>query len=142
MIVLDTNVVSELMRAAPSQAVLAWLAAQPSASLFTTTITQAEVLFGVACLPAGRRRDDLTSAAEAMFEVEFAGRVLPFDAAAAQAFAPLAAERRRQGRPVGAFDVQVAAIAASRRASVATRNVEHFDGFGPPVVNPWTVPAP
>lgn len=137
MIVLDTNVLSELMRVGPSDQVLRWVAAQPSERLFTTTVTQAEILFGIKVLAAGRRRDALLAAAEQMFEVDFAGKVLPFDPAAARAFAELAAERRRQGRPAGGFDIQVAAIAQSRGATVATRNVGDFDGIGPPVINPW-----
>ena len=137
MIVLDTNVVSELMRPGPAETVLQWMANQPSAELFTTTITQAAILFGLAVLPEGRRRSGLLAAAEAMFDVDFAGRILPFDIAAAREFAELAAERQRQGRPAGALDVQVAAIARSRGAVVATRNVADFEGFGPPVINPW-----
>ena len=137
MIVLDTNVVSELMRPQPDQTVLQWMANQPSVDLFTTTITQAEILFGLAILPDGRRKAGLLAAAEAMFDLDFAGRILPFDTASAREFAALAAERQRKGRPAGAFDVQVAAIARSRRAVVATRNVADFEDFGPPVVNPW-----
>ncbi len=138
MIVLDTNVLSELMRPAPSDVVLRWVADQPAASLFTTTVTQAEILFGLEILPQGRRRASLLAAAEQMFDTDFSGRVLPFDAAAAQEFALLAADRHRQGRPAGAFDVQVAAIARSRGAAVATRNVSDFEGFGAPVLNPWS----
>jgi toxin FitB len=136
-IVLDTNVVSEAMRPAPSDAVLRWMAAQPSAGLFTTTVTQAEILFGLALLPDGRRRNDLLVAAERMFAEDFAGRVLPFDTAAALAFAPIAAGRRRMGRPTGAFDAQIAAIARSRGASLATRNVADFLDCGLSIINPW-----
>ncbi|MGQ9369238.1 type II toxin-antitoxin system VapC family toxin [Azospirillum sp. ST 5-10] len=137
MIVLDTNVLSELMRPAPSEAVFHWVAGRPAASLFTTTITQAEILFGLALLPEGRRRSDLLAAAEQMFAEDFAGRVLPFDAAAATAFAPIAAGRRQKGRPTGAFDAQIAAIATSRSAALATRNVADFQDCGLPIVNPW-----
>ena len=137
MIILDTNVVSELMRPAPAEVVLQWLAAQPSADLFTTAITQAEILFGLALMPAGRRRAALIGAADQMFDLDFAGRILPFDTAAAREFAALAAERQRRGRPAGALDVQVAAIAQSRGAVVATRNVADFEGFGPRVMDPW-----
>lgn len=140
MIILDTNVVSELMRPAPSDAVLRWISGQPTALLFTTTITQAEILFGLALLPEGRRRGDLVSAAERMFAEDFAGRVLPFDSAAAQAFAPIAAARRQKGRPTRAFDAQIAAIAHSRGADLATRNVADFQDCGPTVINPWEAP--
>ena len=140
MIVLDTNVLSELMRPEPSDVVLRWMLGQPSDSLVTTTVTQAEILFGVRLLPEGRRRTALVAAAEQMFETDFAGRVLPFDSAAARQFAELAAERQRRGRPTGAFDLQVAAITKSRGATVATRNVGDFEGFGPPVINPWDEP--
>lgn len=137
MIILDTNVVSELMRASPSQAVLDWIAGQPMADLFTTTITQAEILFGVALLADGRRRAGLAQAAGQMFAEDFAGRVLAFDASAAQAFAPIAAARRRAGRPIAAFDAQIAAIAFASGAVLATRNVADFEGCGVVVVNPW-----
>lgn len=137
MIIVDTNVVSELMRPAPSEAVLMWVAAQPAARLFTTTITQAEILFGVALLPEGRRRSGLATAAKQMFVEDFADRVLPFDAVAADAFAPIAGMRRQQGRPMGAFDAQIAAIAASRGAALATRNVSDFLNCGLTVLNPW-----
>jgi toxin FitB len=139
MMVLDTNVVSELMRTAPAEAVIRWLADQPGSSLYTTTITQAEVLFGVALLPEGRRRDSLLAAAEQMFEVDFAGKLLAFDSAAARAFAAVASDRRRMGRPAGTLDVQVAAIAQSRGAGVVTRNVSHFEGVGIAVIDPWSV---
>ena len=137
MMVLDTNVVSELMRAAPAESVMRWMADQPSASLYTTTITQAEILFGVALLPTGRRRASLLAAAEQMFEVDFAGKLLAFDSAAARAFADLASERQRKGRPAGTLDVQVAAIAQSRGAGVVTRNMTHFEGAGLTVIDPW-----
>jgi predicted nucleic acid-binding protein len=137
MIVLDTNDVSELMRSEPVTAVLDWAGKHPLPSLFTTTITQAEILFGLNLLPEGRRHDRLLTAATRMFEEDFAGRVLPFDVAAAREFAPIAAGRRRQGRSIGSFDTQIAAIAKSRRAVVATRNISDFDGCGLVLVNPW-----
>lgn len=137
MIVLDTNVVSELMRAAPNQAVVHWVAAQPMASLYTTSITQAEVLHGILLLPPGRRRSAVEAAAAAMFREDFAGRILAFGSDAAPPYARIAAQRRRAGRPISQFDAQIAAIAAAHGAAVATRNVADFDGCGVKVVDPW-----
>jgi hypothetical protein len=111
--------------------------AQSPASLFTTAICEAEILYGVALLPAGRRRTALEESVTAIFREEFSGRVLPFDSAAARAFAEIAARRRRSGRPVSAFDAQIAAIAQSRGADVATRNEEDFADCGVSIVNPW-----
>jgi hypothetical protein len=141
MIVLDTNVLSELMRSAPSDAVLAWVARQPATLLFTTTITQAEVLFGIALLAEGRRRSGLEQAARQMFKEDFADRVLPFDAAAAGSFAELAASRRRRGKPISTLDAQIAAIVVSRGAVLASRNVSDFLGCGLTIANPWAPDA-
>ena len=105
--------------------------------MFITTITQSELLYGVALLPRGKRRSAIAEAVEAMFEEDFAERILPFDTAAARAFAPLAAERRQAGRPIAQLDAQIAAIARSRSAAVATRNVADFEGCGIAVHNPW-----
>ena len=137
MIVLDTNVLSELMRPKPATTVAKWVATQSAASLFTTTITQAEILHGVLLLPEGRRRDTIGAAADAMFEEDFAGRILPFGSHAAHAYAQIAAARRRSGRPISQFDAQIAAIAFSTGAGVATRNVGDFEGCGIQVVDPW-----
>jgi toxin FitB len=137
MIVLDTNVISELMRPAPEARVEHWLAAQPTASVFTTTITQAEILYGVALLPEGQRKTELEEAVLEMFREELAERVLPFDAAAARAYATIAADRRRAGRPISQFDAQIAAICRSRGATLATRNMADFDGCGIAKVDPW-----
>lgn len=138
MIILDTNVLSEAVRPQPSRAVLRWLSAQPVAQLFTTTISEGEILFGLALLPKGRRRDALQQAARQMFAEDFANRVLPFDSAAAQEFAAVAAERRQQGRPIATLDVQIAAIARSNGARLATRNVADFAGCGIEIVDPWS----
>jgi predicted nucleic acid-binding protein len=138
MIVLDTNVVSELMRDKPDRKVESWVGSQPASGLFITTITEAELRYGVAILPQGRRRDSVSAAMEAMLSEEFAERVLPFDGSAAVAYAAIAAGRRRAGRPIGQFDAQIAAIAHSRGAALATRNAADFDGCGIDVLNPWT----
>jgi hypothetical protein len=136
-IVLDTNVLSEVMRAEPDSTVAAWISARPASSLFTTTVTQAEILYGVRLLPSAKRRSRLETAVREMFATDFAGRVLPFDQAAAQAYADIAAARRRAGRPITQFDAQIAAIARSRDAGVATRNVADFEGCGISVIDPW-----
>jgi predicted nucleic acid-binding protein len=108
-------------------------------ALFTSAITQAEILYGIAVLPEGKRRDALLAAARSALENHFRGRVLPFDGAAADAFAAIAADRREAGRPISQADAQIAAIAKSRGAALATRNVADFDGCGVSVLNPWTV---
>lgn len=138
MIVLDTNVVSELMRASRSEVVLAWFSAQQDADgLFVTTITLAEILYGIELLPKGKRRDGLERQADAMFTQDFGGRILPFDDPAARIFPLLAAGRRRLGRPIELFDAQIAAIARVHGASLATRNTHDFEGCGVKLINPW-----
>ncbi len=137
MIVLDTNVLSELMKPTPAERVVRWMAAQPATTLYTTSITQAEILHGVMLLPSGKRRSAFEAAAEAMFKEDFGGRVLPFGSDAAHPYARIAAQRRRAGRPISHFDAQIAAIAHSTGASIATRNATDFDGCGVKVINPW-----
>lgn len=136
-VLLDTNVLSELLRAQPHSGVVAWMAAQPANSLFVSTVTQAEMLLGAHLLPAGKRRLQLEQALHAMFREDFAGHLLPFDSAAAADYAVVVAARRREGAPLSQFDAQIAAIAVSHRLSVATRNVRDFEGCGLAVVNPW-----
>jgi predicted nucleic acid-binding protein len=137
-IVLDTNVLSEMLRPAPDERVAAWLGSQPMSALFTTTITQAEILYGVALLPAGRRRDVLFAAVHPIFDEEMAGRVLPFDVSAATVYADLAAGRRQSGQPISQFDAQIAAIVRSRGGSLATRNIADFVACGIEVLDPWS----
>ncbi len=137
MILLDTNVLSELMRPAPSARVVAWVAAQAPRSLYVTSVTQAEILYGVLLLPGGRRRASIEAAAAAMFETDFAGRVLPFGGEAAVFYAHIAAERRRGGRPISHFDAQIAAIARTTGATVATRNLSDFEECGVDLADPW-----
>lgn len=138
MIVLDTNVLSEALKPLPSGLVLRWLAAQESGAVFTTAITQAEVLYGIEMLPPGKRRVRLAAAIEKMFAEEFQGRILPFDDDAARAFAKIVADRDAAGRPVSQFDAMIAAIARSRHAAVATRNTADFERCGIQLINPWT----
>lgn len=137
MIVLDTNVLSEALRRHPADSVSRWMKAQPSTTLFTTTICEAEIFYGLALMPAGGRRTRLARAISAIFEEDFSERILPFDSAAARAFATIAAGRRRLGRPISQFDAQIAAIAHSRRAAVATRNVGDFADCGIRLICPW-----
>ena len=137
MIVLDTNVVSELMRSTPRSEVLSWLDDHLTSSLFVTAVTEAEILTGIALVPSGARQRDLENAAARALNVLFAGRILPFDSEAAHAYAMIATDRRAAGRPINQADCQIAAIARSRGASVATRDVDGFDGCGIDVINPW-----
>ena len=137
MIILDTNVVSELMLPIPSSHVADWVAGQATASLYLSTVSEAELRFGVEILPTGERRNRLLRQVDGMLREDFAGRILPFDSAAAQAYAVIAAARRAAGRPVNHADCQIAAIARCRGASVATRDVHDFEGTGIEVINPW-----
>ena len=136
MIVVDTNVVSELMRAASDAAVLAGFGRQRAGDIHLAAVTEAELRRGVAVLPEGRRRDALAGAVDAMVAGDFAGRVLAFDGAAAVAFAAVFAARRAIGRPIGFPDRQIAATARARGPAVATRDVADFAGCGVPVVDP------
>jgi len=115
----------------------ALVALQPATSLYTTSITQAEILHGVLLLAAGKRRNAFEAAAQAMFNEDFAGRILPFGSDAAAAYPRIAAARCRAGHLISHFDAQIAAIAHSAGAAVSTRNVSDFDGCGVKVINPW-----
>jgi predicted nucleic acid-binding protein len=137
MIILDTNVLSELMKPRPAPAVVAWMSGQPAASLYTTSVTQAEILYGLMLLPRSRRRSALEAAATSMFAEDFGERILGFDRDAAPAYAQIASDRRRAGRPISHFDAQIAAIARFMGAAVATRNTADLEGCGVTVVDPW-----
>jgi predicted nucleic acid-binding protein len=137
MIVLDTNVISEALKPDPSAEILRWLALEPGSTLYTTAITQAELLYGVELMPMGKRRSALHAAITKILTQIFAGRILPFDSAAAEAYAELAASRRAMGRPISEADAQIAAIARSHGASLATRNARDFEHCGIKVLNPW-----
>jgi toxin FitB len=139
MIVLDTNVLSELLRPIPEQRVLAWLEDQTRAALFTTTVTRSEIFYGLRLLPEGARRKGLWDATQVIFNEDFAGRVLSFDNDAADAYADIAAARREIGKPISQFDAMIAAIVQSRGASLATRNVKDFVDCGIEIVDPWCV---
>lgn len=138
MIVLDTNVLSEAMKPAPAPAVASWMVLQNAGELFTTTVSEAEILLGIAILPDGRRKQELEAAVRRVLGL-FSSRILSFDSAAAQVYARIVAERRRIGRLIGSFDAQIAAIAHSRGMALATRNVPDFDGIGVTLIDPWRV---
>jgi len=137
MIILDTNVLSELMRPTPAVEVSEWVAKKLSTELFTTSITEAEILLGIELLPQGKRRQGLLRAAEDTFNEDLGGRVLGFESEAARPFAQIAAHRRSLGTPINHADAQIAAIARLRGAQVATRNVADFSDCGIDLVNPW-----
>ena len=137
-VLLDTNVVSELIRKAPEPAVEAWAAGQALEDLFFSAVGEAELRYGAAILPAGRRRETLVSDIERMLRDAFEERVLPFDSDAARAYADIAAARRSAGRTVSPADCQIAAIARARNMAVATRNVRDFEDIGVEIVDPWT----
>lgn len=138
MIILDTNVISALMLSEPDQGVVAWLDQQAPESIWTTAITVFEVRFGLEILAAGSRRNRLTSAFEALLVEDLAGRVLELDVSAANEAAILAARSRGQGRSIEIRDAMICGIAIARRATVATRNVRHFELAPIPIVDPWT----
>ena len=138
MIVLDTSVVSELMRKRPADVVVRWVNAQPGASLYVTSITEAEILRAVLVLPKGKRRDKLAMAVTEMFDQDFRGRILPFGSDAAVAYSVIATARRRAGRPIAAFDAQIAAVARANGAAVATANTEGYADCGIEVIDPWS----
>ena len=137
MILLDTNVLSEFMRVEPDSKVLDWVDSQPAMELAISAITVAEILHGIARLPVGKRKQKLESHAMAMFEEDFAGRILPFDAHAAVAYAALVAGAEASGRAVSMADAQIAAIGRSHGAAIATRSVRDFEFCVVEVINPW-----
>lgn len=140
---LDTNVLSELMRERPDTGVLDWFAQNARATMYTSSVTQAEILMGIALLPTGKRRMALALAAEQMFEQDFATHCLVFDSAAAKHYALVVAARVRQGQPISTEDAQIAAIALASGLSVVTRNSKDFENIdGLALVNPWQSAAP
>ncbi len=137
MVLLDTNVISECMRAQPAPQVLAWLDAQNAQQVWISTITCAEIALGLALLPEGQKKQNLQAAAQAMIEVDFAQRCLSFDQAAAAIYGDIVAQRTRLGRPISVEDAQIAAIATSRGLRLATRNVKDFEHLDLQLLNPW-----
>lgn len=139
MILLDTNVLSALMRRDVDRRIVDWLDGQPPESVWTTAITVFEIRFGLEILDGGRRRRGLENRFAAALDEEIEGRILPFDRPAADAAAEIAARQREAGRPVEIRDVQIAGIAAVRKATLATRNLHHFEGTGVGLIDPWSV---
>lgn len=137
MFLIDTNVISELMRATPAPSVLNWFSTQDPSSLYLSAVTEAELRTGIAILPAGQRREVLKVALDATITEDFEGRILPFDTDAAKTYAEIASMRRAAGRPIADADCQIAAIARAAGAVVATRNLRDFEGCGVDLVNPW-----
>ncbi|MEQ1949499.1 MAG: type II toxin-antitoxin system VapC family toxin [Bryobacteraceae bacterium] len=136
MILLDTNVISELLKPQASGAVLLWLDAQPRSTVCLSVISQAELLRGVMHLPEGRRKREIGTAVEQMLAT-FQGRLLPFDESAARAYAEVVSDRRVAGRPIADFDAMIAAIARINDATLATRNIRDFRGCGIKLFDPW-----
>lgn len=138
MIIVDTNIVSELLRPTPEPRVEGWLAAQDGFNIYLTAISEAELRYGVAIMGNGKRREALAGAIDRILREDLAGRILAFDSEAAEAYAAIAATRRSAGRPISQADCQIAAIARARGATVATRNTTDFEGCGIELINPWT----
>ena len=142
MIVLDTNVLSEVLRVQPALQVLAWLNGLGQTPVYVSSVTQAEMLLGVALLPAGKRRDALGEKVAGLFTQHFVNRCLPFDALAAPHYAQIVSSRQRAGKRINTEDAQIAAVARSRNYRLATRNVADFAGIaGLTLINPWDAAA-
>lgn len=137
MIILDTNVISELFKPSPSPSASAFVRSLRGDELFTTTITRGELFYGLRCIPDGRRKDGLLRKLGLFFEGELAEHVLPYDAAASDAFAMIMAQRRTMGRPIQPPDAMIAGISHSRGATLATRNLRDFEGCGLQLIDPW-----
>ncbi len=140
MIVLDTNIVSELLRPSPEPKVAAWLAAQNGAGVYLTTVSEAELRYGLAIMADGKRREALAEAVEGILREDFRERILAFDRPAATADAAIVADRRAAGRPISQFDCQIAAIGRAHGAAIATRNARDFEGCGVEIIDPWSAP--
>jgi hypothetical protein len=136
-IVLDTNVISELTRQAPAPGVISWLDSLTAAEVATTAITAAELLYGVARMPYGHLKTELAAAVHGLLSDDFQGRVMSFDEPAAQCYADIVSGRERLGRPIGAADAQIAAICRTIDAALATRNTDDFEETGIELIDPW-----
>ena len=137
MFAIDTNVASELMRPEPTPAVAAWIAERDAQEMYLTAVSEAELRYGVAIMPVGKRRSAMEAAMTRWLDEGFGERILPFDSAAARAYAEIAADRRQAGRPIGEADCQIAAICRSRSAVLVTRNLRDFQSTGVEIIDPW-----
>ena len=142
MIILDTNIISELTRRVPEPGVTSWLDSLPAGEVGTTAVTAAELLYGVARMPAGRRKTELAAAVRGLLGDEFRDRVLPFDQHCASRYADIVCGRKTFGRPIGVADAQIAAICRTAEATLATRNADDFSGTGIKLINPWKLDRP
>ena len=142
MIVLDTNVISELTRQVPERSVISWLDSLPAEEIGTTAVTAAELLYGVARMPAGRRRTELAAAVRGLLGDDFRGRILPFDEHCASRYADIVCGGETLRRPIGVADAQIAAICRTAEATLATRNPDDFSGTGIELINPWKLDRP
>jgi predicted nucleic acid-binding protein len=138
-VILDTNVISEILRQEPNEAVVNWFRSQPGDQLFTTAITHAEVLYGISLLPKGSRREKLLAVAQLIFVEDLENRILAFSSEASSYYADIGSSRRTSGRPISQFDAMIAAIARLHGATIATRNTSDFDNCGIDLINPWEV---
>ncbi|WP_434687394.1 type II toxin-antitoxin system VapC family toxin [Pseudanabaena minima] len=136
-IVLDTNVLSELMKPQGSETVKSWVASQPRENLFTTSINQAEILGGIAIMPEGKRSKALQESAQAMFTEDFVGQILFFDSDSANCFAQITSDRRKKGKPIAQADALIASICLANNAAIVTRNVDDFLDCQITIINPW-----
>ena len=137
-ILLDTNVVSELMRPLPNAAVEVWVSRYEKSDLYLSSVSEAELRYGIALLPSGRRKERLKTSMEAMLQRAFQNRILSFDRKSAHTYAEIAASRKLAGRPPSRFDCQIASIASSNDCVLATRNIRDFVGMGVDLLNPWS----
>jgi predicted nucleic acid-binding protein len=138
-VILDTNVISEILRQEPNEAVVNWFRSQPGDQLFTTAITHAEVLYGISLLPKGSRREKLLAVAQLIFVEDLENRILAFSSEASSYYADIGSSRRTSGRPISQFDAMIAAIARLHGATIATRNTSDFGNCGIDLINPWEV---
>ena len=142
MIVLDTNIIYELTRKIPEPGVISWLDSLPAEEIGTTAVTAAELLYGAARMPAGRRKTELAAAVRGLLGDDFRDRVLPFDEHCASRYADIVCGRETLGRPIGVADAQIAAICRTVEATLATRSTDDFSGTGIELINPWKLDRP